>query len=301
VIFVEADGHAFVRGDEDDLVAVGDAGGDEFVSFFDVDGVDAVGADVHELAELGFFYQAVAGGEEDVFVFFLEIAHGEHGADGFAGLQSDQVADVLAFAGGADVGNFVDLEPVDAAFVGEDEDVGVGGGDEEVLDEIFVAGLHAGASGAAAALHAVGGDGRALHVAGVAEGDGDLLVGDEIFENDFGGFVFDAGAALVSVEFFYFFEFLDDDGAEFFLGGENGFVVFDAAADFFQLVGNFVDGKFGEAVQLQFENGFGLARGERLFGILFGSAAGGVDIDFLAAEVGDQVFAGRRHGWRWRG
>jgi len=86
-----------------------------------------------------FFYQAVAGGEEDVFVFFFEIAHGEHGADGLAGLQSDEIADVLAAAGGAYVGNFIDLEPVDTAFVGEDEDVGVGGGDEEVLDEIFVA------------------------------------------------------------------------------------------------------------------------------------------------------------------
>src|SRR5258708_1217350 len=178
VVFVEAAGHAFVRSDEDDLVAVGDAGGDEFVSFFDIDGVDAVGADVHELAELRFFYQAVAGGEEDVFIFFFEVAHGEHGADGFAGLQSDEVADVFAFAGGAYVGNFVDLEPVDSAFVGEDQDVGVGGGDEEVLDEVFVTGLHAGAPDAPAALHAVGGDGSSLHVAGVAEGDGDLLVGD---------------------------------------------------------------------------------------------------------------------------
>src|SRR5208337_3177429 len=201
VIFVEADGHAFVRGDEDDLIAVGDAGGHEFVSGFDVDGVDPVGAHVHELAQLGFFYQAVAGGEEDVFIFFFEVAHGQHGADGFAGLQADQVADVLAAAGGAYVGNFVDLEPVDAAFVGEDENVSVGRGDEEVFDEIFVAGLHAGAAGATTALHAVGGDRRALHVAGVAEGDGHLLVGDEIFQNDFGGFVFDAGTALVAVEF----------------------------------------------------------------------------------------------------
>ena len=116
------------------------------------------------------------------------------------GCRPIEVADVLAFAGGADVGNFIDLEPVDAAFVGEDQNVGVGGGDEEMLDEIFVARLHAGAAGASAALHAVGGDRRALHVAGVADGDGDLLVGDQIFENDFGGFVFDAGAALVSVE-----------------------------------------------------------------------------------------------------
>src|ERR1700685_2679170 len=68
VVFVEADGHAFVGGDEDDLVAVGDTGGDELVSFFDVDGVDAAGADVHELAELGFLYETVARGEEDEFV-----------------------------------------------------------------------------------------------------------------------------------------------------------------------------------------------------------------------------------------
>jgi hypothetical protein len=192
-------------------------------------------------------------------IYFLpQVAHGEHGANGFAGLQADEVADVLAFAGGADVWNFVDLEPVDAALVGEDENVGVGGSDEEVFDEILVARLHAGASGATAALHAVGGDGRALHVAGVAEGDGDLLVGDEIFENDFGGFVFDASAALVPVEFFYFFELLDDDGAEFFLGGEDGFVVFDALANFFQFVGNFIDGELGEAMQLQFEDRFRL-------------------------------------------
>ena len=40
-------------------------------------------------------------------------------------------------------------------------------------------------------------------------------------------------------------------------------------------------------MELQFENRFGLARGERLFGILFGSAAGCVDVDFLAGEVRD--------------
>ena len=134
---------------------------------------------------------AVAGGEEDVLAFFFEIAHGEHGAHGFAGLQTDQVADVLALAGGADVRNFVDLEPVDAARVGEDQNVGVSGGDEEMLDEILVARLHAGAARASAALLAVGGDRRALQVAGVADGDGHLLVGDQVFEVDLGGFVFD--------------------------------------------------------------------------------------------------------------
>ena len=62
-----------------------------------------------------------------------------------------------------------------------------------MLDEIFVARLHAGAARAAAALHCVGGDRRALQVAGMADGDRHLLVGDQVFQLDFGGFVFDAG------------------------------------------------------------------------------------------------------------
>ena len=146
------------------------------------------------------------------------------------GCKDDQVADVFALAGGADVGNFVDLQPVDAAGVGEDEDVGVGGGDEQMLDEILVAGLHAGAARAAAALHAVGGDRRALHVAGVADGDRDLLVGDQVFEMDFGGFVFDDGAALVAVELLDLFELLDDDAAQFLLRAKNGFELGDVVA-----------------------------------------------------------------------
>ena len=59
-----------------------------------------------------------------------------------------------------------------------------------------------------------------------------------------------------------------------------------------QLFGDFVDRQPGEAMQLQFEDGVGLNAGERLFGIELGSAAGGVDVDLLAAEIGDQIFAG---------
>src|SRR6185369_5523987 len=170
---------------------------------------------------------------------------GQHGADGFARLQANQVADVLAFAGGADVGNFIDLQPVNPAGVGEDENVGVRGGDEQMLDEIFVAGAHAGAPGASAALHAVGGDRRTLQVAGVADGDRDLFVGDQVFQVDLGGFVFDDGAAGVAVELFHFFQLFDDDGAQLLLGTENGFKLCDVFADLFQLVRNFINREFG--------------------------------------------------------
>src|ERR1700689_2444882 len=45
-------------------------------------------------------------------------------------------------------------------------------------------------------------------------------------------------------------------------------------------------------MQLQLEDGVGLAGGERLFRIELGRAAGGVNVDFLAAEVEHQIFAG---------
>src|SRR5713226_2733454 len=160
-----------------------------------------------------------------------------------------------------------------------------------MLDEIFVARLHAGAARASAALHAVGGDGRALHVAGVADGDGGLLVGDQVFEDDFGGFVFDASTAFVAVKLFHFFKLVDDHGAQLFLGAENGFVLGDVVTDLLELVRNFVDRKLGQAVQLQFENRVSLLGGERLFGAQLGSAAGGVDVDLLAAEECDQILA----------
>src|SRR5690349_14256356 len=44
-------------------------------------------------------------------------------------------------------------------------------------------------------------------------------------------------------------------------------------------------------MQLQFEDGIGLLGREGLVGVNPGRAAAGVDVDFLAAEVGDKVLA----------
>ena len=46
ILLVEADGHAVMGGEEDDVLAVGDAGGDELVILVDVDGDDAAAHDV---------------------------------------------------------------------------------------------------------------------------------------------------------------------------------------------------------------------------------------------------------------
>src|SRR6185312_10565070 len=161
-----------------------------------------------------------------------------------------------------------------------------------MLDEILVARLHARAPGASAALLPVGGDWRALHVAGVAHRDRNLLIGNQIFQADFRRFVFDHGAAFVAVLLFDFFQFLDDDVAQLRLRRKNGFVLRDVLAHQAQFFADFIDGKPRKAVQLQFEDRFSLNGTERLFRIKLWRPAGGIDVNLLAGKVSNQILAG---------
>ena len=79
-------------------------------------------------------------------------------------------------------GNLVDLQPVRAAAVREDHDVGVRRGDEQVADEVLVARPHADAALAAAPLVAIGRDRRPLDVAGVADRDRHVFFGDQVLD-----------------------------------------------------------------------------------------------------------------------
>ena len=305
-VLIEPDSLAVVGGEEDDLLAVGDAGDDKLVVLLDVDGDDAAGHDVGEVLERGLLDRAVARGKEDVLALFFEVADGEDGDDFFSGLERDERGHGLALAGGADVGDFVDLEPVDAAGVGEAEKIGVGGVDDELGDEVLFAGLHAETAGASATLLAVGGDGRALEVAGVGDGDGDLLVGDEVFELELGGLVDDLGAAGVAVLVANLGELLDDDFAELRGRGEDGLELGDVVADFGEFFEELVDGELGEAVELQFEDGVDLLVGEderagggeghvdAVFLGVEGDAfeLGAAEVDLLAGEVLEEIFAG---------
>ena len=98
------------------------------------------------------------------------------------------------------------------------------------------------------------------------DGDGDLLVGDQVFQFDLGGFVQDLGAAVVAVLLADFFQLLDDHAAQLFLAAQDSFVLGDAVAHFLQLADDLVDGEAREAVQLQFQDGVGLLGVERMLG-----------------------------------
>ena len=96
-------------------------------------------------------------------------------------------------------GNVVDLEPVELAAVGEAQQVGVRRGDEEVLDEVVFACVAAGDALAAAMLRAVGVERQPLDVAVVADRDGVVFLGDQVFVVEPAVLVDDLASALVAV------------------------------------------------------------------------------------------------------
>ena len=75
----------------------------------------------------------------------------------------------------------VDLQPVDLAVVGEEEDVVVRQGDEHVLEEVAFLGVRRGDAPAAAVLGAVGAGGEPLDVAVVGDGHHHVLLADQGF------------------------------------------------------------------------------------------------------------------------
>ena len=84
-----------------------------------------------------------------------EFLHRQDGVDLFALFQREEIDDRLAAAGAAALRRFVNLQPVAAAAVGEAQDVVVGIGDEQVIDEILILDRRRLLAATAAALGAV--------------------------------------------------------------------------------------------------------------------------------------------------
>ena len=256
--FAEEDGLAFVAGEENHLLAVGELRADEFVLVVQIDGDDAGRARVGKFRQRGFFHGADLGGHENEAAFFFEIRGGDKRGEFFVFLEFHEAGDGLAARGCGGFGQFVDFQPVDAALRGEEQDVAVRRGDEEMLDEIFFLGARADAALAAARLVAVGVRRGALDVAGVADGDEHVGVGDEVFELDFVDFVDNLRAPVVAIGFVDFAQLRGDDLLEFLVAGEDFAQFGDEVADGLQFLENFIDGELREAVELQFEDGIDL-------------------------------------------
>src|SRR5262249_11283710 len=151
-------------------------------------------------------------------------------------LQVDQVRDVLALAGSGGIGNLEGFEPVDATARGEDQQIAVGRGDDEALDEVFGTRAHADTALAAAHLPSVGIDAGALEVAAAGAGDRNVLDSDQILQADLARILDNLGAAVIAVILLNFLELLDDQVAKDLVRAQDFQVLGNAALNFGQLV-----------------------------------------------------------------
>ena len=210
--FAEADRHAVRRGQHHFVARLGDHDVDQLVVFPELDGDDAALQRPAVGLELGLLHQALARGHHQVVVGLVEVADRAAVGDLLALGQVEQVDDRPAAALARQLRQVVDLLPVDLALVGEEQQVVVRAGDEQVLDRIFFLGLGALEALAAAALRAVDAGRRALDVAVVRDRDDHRLFGDQVFQVDVADlFAADLGAARVAVLALQLLAILADD------------------------------------------------------------------------------------------
>src|SRR5262249_9332123 len=182
----EANAHPELGRDHHLALTVGAPGGHHPVVVVQTDGLDAAGAGVRGRLELGLLDRALLGREQNIAAGG-EIAHRNARRDLLALAERQEVHHRLALGLTAALGDLVHLEPVDLAAIGEEQQVRVGGGDEEVGDDVLFLRLHAGHALAAAALAAIGLDVGALDVAGARDRDDHLLVGQQVLDRQLGG------------------------------------------------------------------------------------------------------------------
>src|SRR5882724_10414211 len=271
LVLGESDGHPELGGDHDLARAVRAARGDDGVTVLETDGLDAAGARVRIGLELRLLHLPLLRAEEDVAAAGAEVADGHARGHRLALAEREEVDHGLALGLPAALGDLVDLQPVHLAQIGEEEEVRVRRGDEEVLDDVLFLRLHARHALAPAALAAVGLDVRALDVPRARDGDDHFLVGEQVLDGEVGRAVDDLRAPGVAVLVADGDQLLLDDGHELGVGGEDALQLVDEGQHLLVLFDDLVALELGQALQAHVENSLGL--------------------DFREGELGHERFA----------
>ena len=177
----------------------------------------------------------------------------------------EQVHHRAAAALAAKLRQVVHLLPIDLAAVGEEQQVVVRAGDEQVLDRIFFVGLGALQALAAAALGPIDAGRRALDVAVVADRDDHRLFGDQVLQVDRADLLAaDLGAPLVGVLPLQLQAVVADDGQDVLFVGENPLVLGDLVEQLVILAGQLFLLQVDQLAQRHPQDGVGLHRRERV-------------------------------------
>ena len=217
-----------------------------------------------------------AGGEDVEMVVFPPACR-QHGLHLFAGLQFDEVDQQHPASGAPDVvGGFVHIQRIDAAFVGEEQQLVVGAYHFQLHQGVVVPVAGAAHAFAAAPLVAVGADWHALDVAALAQGNYHVFLHDELFDGLFLHFgQLDGGAPGVGVLALHFAGFPLDFGADFLGVLQQVFQPGDGGQEVIVFFVQLLPFQGGQAAQLHIQDGLGL--------------------DFRQVELLHQVVAGGFH------
>ena len=161
------------------------------------------------------------------------------------------------------LGQLVDLLAVDTAAIGEEQQVRVGRGDEQVLDVVVVLERRATKSLAPAPLGAVRRDGQSLDVSAARDRDNHLLLGDEVLKVDLALARDDFRTSFVGEPFPKCEDLLPDDGHDPGFVTENGPQARDLHLELLMLVADGVAFELGEPLQAQVEDRARLHLGQR--------------------------------------
>ena len=221
---------------------------------------DAGAADVGEIRQLVAPHVAAGGGEHHVEIaprgFVLRQRHDR--GDAFALLQRQDVDQRLAATVRRRQRQTPHLLLVDLAARREEQHRRMGRGHEQPADEILLAGLHAGAALAAAALRAIGRQRHALDVAGVRHRHHHVLALDQVLVFDLAFLLDDLGLARRCELGLHRAEFVLDDRLHPGARAQDFQIVGDLDRELVELLGNFFAAERGEPLQPQVENRLGL-------------------------------------------
>src|SRR5262249_6460338 len=162
------------------------------------DGANPVGARIRVGHQLGFLYQALFCGEDNVAPL-LKFADGQKRRNFFSGFEIEQIDNGLAPSGSASLRQLVNFDPINRADGCEEKNVCVHGSYEKALDKIFFSSGGADLSLAAAPLRAVVSNRIALDVTFVRNGDRHVFVDDQVLDGDLLGLGNNLGSALVAI------------------------------------------------------------------------------------------------------
>ena len=288
-------------------MALGEDGGDEHVILLDLDGDDAPLADIGEVSEVRLLHDAATGGKEDVL---LGIPGGLHtactaaggrldphgGGDLLAGLEVQDIGDRFSLGRAAHLGNLVDALDIAAACLGEEDEIVVRAGGEEVLDEVIILGVvlrllgsHADDPLATALLGAVRADGRSLDEPLVGDCDDASLVGDEVLDGDLPllrNELGETGAGMLVPDGL---QLGLDDREDALLAGKDVEEVLDGLEKLLILVVELVTLEPGQLVETQLKDGVGLRLAEAVLALVVETGLVAQEdaelLDFLLAEA----------------